>query len=89
MLRDAPTDQVEIIVGGEACSEAFISFLRTARHEVRGLESAHWLHLLGGTPLNEIEVEQIEQGMRYRAIYDRAGLEHARTDRQRDGGGGR
>lgn len=64
---------VEILHGKQAIKQAFIDVQLSARHEVRVFDAPPYVDV---PPLNEpVELELLRQGIHYRVIYDRRGLD--------------
>ncbi|WP_020660769.1 helix-turn-helix domain-containing protein [Amycolatopsis benzoatilytica] len=61
-------------VSGAAAAERVRQLERAARHEVRGLDSPPYY---ADADANEIELENLGRGVRYRAVYGRLAVERA------------
>lgn len=67
-----PTEIVEVLTTREATIQRMAQLQRSARHEVRAFDRPPYI---GGLGTNDIESELLGSGVRYRCVYDRAGLE--------------
>lgn len=69
---DDHTGSMIEVVSGAAAAERVRQFERAARSEVRGLDSPPYY---ADADANEIELENLTRGVRYRAVYGRPALE--------------
>jgi DNA-binding CsgD family transcriptional regulator len=67
-----PTEIVEVLTTREATVQRMAQLQRSAREEVRAFDRPPYI---GGLGTNEIESELLGAGLRYRCVYDRAGLD--------------
>lgn len=68
----SPTEIVEVVTTREAVVQRWAQLQRAARHEVSAFDRPPYV---GGLGTNDIEAELLPSGVRYRCVYDRAGLE--------------
>lgn len=71
--RRDPAELVEIVTGRAAVRLRFEQLQRGARTQVRGIDRPPYA--VAAATLNPIEAELLERGVRYRIIYDAAGLD--------------
>jgi sugar-specific transcriptional regulator TrmB/DNA-binding CsgD family transcriptional regulator len=74
--RGASPEFVEVLQGRDALGDRFTALQRAAREEVFGFDKPPYV--VGRTPdtmANSVELERLQQGVRYRILYDRTALE--------------
>lgn len=68
-----PAELVEIVTGRAAVRQRFEQLQRGARKQVRGIDRPPYA--VPAATLNPIEAELLDRGVRYRIIYDAAGID--------------
>lgn len=69
---DRPREHVEVVRGREAVGQRFVQLQQSAKAEVLGLIKPPYVDPSGP---NEVELEMLGRGVRFRAIYDTTALE--------------
>jgi DNA-binding CsgD family transcriptional regulator len=67
-----PTEIVEVVTTREATVQRMAQLQRSAQQQVRAFDRPPYI---GGLGANDIESELLATGLRYRCVYDRAGLD--------------